>query len=163
MIGMRADKAAYFLADATLPFYVEFEFDAAALAAVLERAGLGVLDFKQEMLRLKMFAVRRSLQLRTPGAKGEVLWGLYLKHMERILDMLFPRHKEAFKAGLDEALSDYLVACHGQGDALAAAAGGHLAKRLGLESETRLAAYGANAFGRKLDRLARLLGRRIRF
>ena len=163
MIGMRADKAAYFLADATLPFYVEFEFDAAALAAVLARSGLDAAAFKQELLRLKMFAVRRGLEAQVEASRAQALWGLYLKHMERILDMLFPRHKEAFKAGLDAALADYAASCPGVDESLAASAGAHLARRLGLECEPRLAAYAANAFGRKADRLARILSRRIRF
>jgi len=163
VIGMRADKAAYFLADATLPFYVEFEFDAAALAGVLERSGVAAAAFKQEMLRLKMFAVRRSLEARVAPERVETLWGLYLGQMERVLGMLFPRDREQFKAGLAEALAGYAAACPGAGEDLAGCAARHLAWRLGLGGEPRLAAYAANAFGRKSDRLARLLARRIRF
>lgn len=163
MIGLRAEKAAYFLADATLPFYVEFEFDANSLAGLLERAGVKHTTFKREMLLLKMFVVRRGLEARVPPERVKTMWALYLGQMERILDMLFPRHKDEIKEGLASALASYAEACPGVSEGMAACAGKHLARRLGLEHEPRLASYAANVFGRKTDRLVRLLARRIRY
>lgn len=161
MICMRADKVAYYLSDCTLPFYVEYEFDAIPFASLLKEAALSQTVYKRELLFLKMFAVRKSIDLHLDAARAERLWGLYLKEMERVYAALLPREKERIKADLKPALDTYGSVC--QDSRAEESAGKHFASRLGLSEDSRVARYASNVFWQKSNRCKRYLSGRIWF
>ena len=160
---MRARKVAYYLSDCTFPFYVEYEFDAIPFSSFFKEAALSQTSYKREMLFLKMFAVRKSIDLHLAGEQAERLWRLVLGEMERIYDSLFPKDKEAIKADLPGALATYGEACSRPGATPEEIVGKCFAARLGLPGEPRLARYATNMFGRKTSRCDRYLSRRIWF